>query len=808
MQAVSAPSPTTSGLIEPKPAPVAAPACFHCHDPLPAAPVVFSGKKFCCEGCRTVFEILDANGLCTFYDLSDAPGLSQKSRKEAGAWAFLDDPEVREKILQFSDGQTARATFSLPAMHCASCIWLLEQLWRLDAGISSSRVDFLKKTVAVQFDEQKTSLRRVAALLSALGYPPELSLGDLGAAARKTDRSIFYKIGVAGFAFGNIMLLSFPEYLGIGRAAADGHFFKIFGWLNLLLALPVLLYSARDYFVSAFVGLRNRHLNLDLPLALGAAMLFGRSAWEVATGTGAGYFDSFAGLIFFLNIGRWFQQRTFERLSFERDYRAYFPISARVKKPGGPEESVAVARLAPGDVIAVRNGELIPADGILLRGEGRIDYSFVTGEAEPVLKKAGDKIYAGGKQVGAAVEVTLTRNVSQSYLTQLWNDSSFKTGQKSHASQLADRAGRYFTGLILAISGAAFLYWAPRSMPTAVNAFTAVLMVACPCAVALSIPFTMGTVLRVLGRRGFYLKNAQVAEAFGNLTATVFDKTGTITEALAGGDGGFLSSLGFEERSILKSLTRHSSHPVSRRVFEMLGEVPLLPVAGFEEITGQGIRGEIGGQPVSFGKAAGKPGTAFSIGDRLVGSFSTGNTYRPGLAAVASFFKKRGKTFLLSGDNDREAAALLQFFEKREDLRFDQSPADKLSFLKKLAEKGEKALMLGDGLNDAGALRAATVGIAVTEDTNHFAPACDAILDARAFEKLPAFIRLAEGGVWLVGKAYVVAFCYNIVGLSYAVTGTLSPVVAAILMPVSSLTVILFGTLGVRWKARQLGLNN
>lgn len=767
-----------------------------------------------------VYEILNTHNLCDYYTLDKKPGQTLKNQRDARTYAYLDDTDVREKLLEFDNGQTAQVTFYLPQMHCVSCIWLLENLYKLDAGVTHSRVNFLKKTSTIQFDPSQTSLRKLAALLASIGYAPEINLGDVDGAKRPAmSRRLAYQIGVAGFAFGNIMLFSFPEYVGMDPET-DRWFAKIFGYLSIALALPVLVFSSRDYLVSAWNGLRTRHLNIDVPLALGILMLFGRSVWEIVTHTGAGYMDSFAGLIFLLLTGKWFQQHTWQQLSFERDYKSYFPVAATVKS-GDTETSVPVNRLVPGDIIVVRSQEIIPADGILLKGTARIDYSFVTGEAEPVAVKSGDRIFAGGKQVGESIEISLTRRVSQSHLTQLWNNDAFKSKYEtdsvsSSPTQLADRAGRYFTGLILTFGGGAFFYWwlIQGDMHTAVNAFTAVMIVACPCAVALAIPFTLGNILRILGRNRFYLKNIRVVEAFSSVNATIFDKTGTITNVAQQQFEFHGKPLGYAEKVAVRSLTRHSAHPLSRRLYESMPDVPAETPKHFEEKPGLGIQGIVQGKNVKIGSAefvgAEGQGVFVAIDDNVLGCFEVKSRYRDGLADVLAFFRqpsaanRQSSIWLLSGDQDSEAGRLAPFFPDRDTMLFNRSPQDKLDFVKKLQRHGQRVLMLGDGLNDAGALRQSDLGIVVAENTNNFTPACDAILHADEFSRLPQFVALAKSGVTIVNRSYFIALIYNLIGLSYAVSGTLSPLVAAILMPLSSVTIVLFGVAMGNWKARKV----
>lgn len=818
-------------LLQPKNPPVPGHNCFHCHDACPDDRLHIGDRFFCCEGCKMVYEILNTNDLCEYYNLDENPGQSLRNRKDAHAYAYLDDAEVQEKLLEFNNGQTAQATFYLPQMHCVSCIWLLENLYRLDAGVTHSRVNFLKKTATIQFDPAKTSLRKLAALLASIGYAPEINLGDVdGAKKPAISKKLAYQIGVAGFAFGNIMLFSFPEYVGMDPET-DRWFANVFGYLSIALALPVLLFSARDYLTSAWNGLRTRHLNLDVPLALGILMLFGRSAWEILTHSGAGYLDSFAGLIFLLLTGKWFQQSTWQQLSFERDYKSYFPVAATVKT-GDAENSVPVNRLVPGDIIIVRSQEIIPADGILLKGPARVDYSFVTGEAEPVSVAGGERIFAGGKQVGESIEISLTRRVSQSYLTRLWNDEAFQTAQKGHATLLADRAGRYFTGLILGVGSAAFLYWwlFRGDATTAVNAFTAVMIVACPCAVALAIPFTLGNIVRILGRHRFYVKNINVLEAIAAVDAVIFDKTGTITNIAQQQFEFHGQPLAFADKVAVRSLTRHSAHPLSRRIYESLADVPVETPQHFEEIPGRGIRGVVQGREVMVGSAEftgshdetginiGKSGVYVAIDGAVLGCFEVKSRYREGLKEVLDYFRTLslsrpaassrrtanltdGAVWLLSGDQDREAAKLAPFFPDPDTMLFNRTPQDKLDFVKKLQRHGRRVMMLGDGLNDAGALRQSAVGIVVAENTNNFTPACDAILHADEFAQLPRYVSLARSGVQIVNRAYYIALIYNVIGLSYAVTGALSPLVAAVLMPLSSVTIVLFGVSMGNWKA-------
>ena len=791
-------------------------ACYHCGDPCPTTKIRVEDKHFCCQGCKLVYEMLHEHELCTYYDLEANPGISLKSRRDEGAFAYLDHAEIEASLLSFKDESTAKVGFYLPQIHCSSCIWLLENLYRLRDGISGSRVDFLKKEIQLTYDPQVLSLRELVALLASLGYEPEINLNDLqGQKPRRNHRHFYYKLGVAGFAFGNIMLMSFPEYLGLDETQFP-EFRQFFGYLNILLVLPVIFYSATVFFQSAWVGLRERFLNIDVPISLGIVVLFGRSVFEIVTQTGAGYLDSLAGLVFFLLVGRWFQNKTYDRLSFDRDYKSYFPIST-TRKEAGEESSVPITQLSAGDTIVVRHQELIPADALLLSEEAQIDYSFVTGEARPVRKKAGDLIYAGGRQVGPAIELTLVKNVSQSYLTELWNHEAMQEDRASKLTQFIDLIGRRFTLAVLAIGTiAGIFWWATDSVGMAVNVFTAVLIVACPCALALSSPIILGNTMRVLGRLGFYVKNTQVIETMTALTHVVFDKTGTLTYKHTDGQVKIDGDLQAYECDLVATLARQSTHPMSRAIEQVLKTDADLPVQSFAEHTGQGLVGEVDGRQVHLGNwalidAAGSNippkdtrGTWIMIDGQLKARVSMPQRYRSRLSEVLAGLRQHSGLSLISGDNDREAEALAELMPAGTAMHFDQSPQDKLTHIAELQAQGERVMMVGDGLNDAGALRRSDVGVAVSENIDTFSPACDAIMDARRFEQFDDILRYTRNSMRLVRGGLILSLLYNVVGLAIAVQGLLSPVIAAILMPLSSITIVVYGMLTTEISARRL----
>ncbi|MCF7823894.1 MAG: heavy metal translocating P-type ATPase metal-binding domain-containing protein [Candidatus Marinimicrobia bacterium] len=793
--------------------------CFHCGDPCPDKSIAVGDKIFCCHGCKTVYEILNSNELCEYYDIENTPGVSPKKDLVSERFAYLDDELIQEQVLEFSGTNVNKVTFHTPAMHCASCIWLLEKLHDMDRRILSSTVNFPRKEVSISYAINEMKLSGAAALISSLGYEPLINLDTVGKREQSSaEKKLYLKIGLAGFAFGNVMILSFPEYLSrVGDV--DPVFKMVFGYLSLVLSLPVLLFSSRDYYSSAWAGIKSRTVNIDVPITLGIGMLFLRSAWEILSQTGAGYLDSFTGLVFFLLIGRIFQQKTYDVLSFERDYKSFFPLSV-TRKINNVEAIVPVSKLLPGDRIVVRNQELIPADSVLLKTGTMIDYSFVSGESEPVSKDAGDFIYAGGRQVGPTIELEVIKEPSQSYLTKLWNNDVFNKPRFSRLNKTVNQVSHYFTLAVVGIALAASLYWLQFDTRMAIRVFTAVLIVACPCALALSSPFALGTALRIFGRKGFYVKNTEAVEALSKVNTIIMDKTGTLTKSQQETIEFSGARLSREEQQKIKSLVKHSTHPLSRKIFQALDTTATLPVTDFEELSGKGVQGIIGGDKIKIGSGSwlGMPVEEIDIEDmktrvylhingQIKGSFLIASIYREGLRPMLAKLFKQFRLILLSGDTEREKATLVNLFGQEEDLHFRQTPEDKLNFVISTQKGDTHVLMVGDGLNDAGALRASEVGIAVTDDVSAFSPASDAILRGENLHLLPTFIKMSKATMSVISASFIISILYNVVGIGFAVSGMLSPLVSAILMPASSISVVAFTTFSTSMRARMMGLS-
>ncbi len=807
-------------------------------------------------------------------------------------FAFLDEPTVRQRLVDFSDHRITRITFRLPAIHCIACVWLLENLFRLKPGIGQSQVNFPRKEAAVTFETAKVKLSDVVALLASLGYEPDLKLSDLRAPRRNpATRQLWMQLGVAGFAFGNLMLLAIGVYFGVD-AFTGPLYRKLAGYLGLVLAIPVVTYSALYYWRTAWNSLKQKRLAIEVPIALGIVAIFAQSAHEVLTRVGEGYFDSLCGLIFFLLCGRLFQQKTFDRLNFERDYESFFPLSVTRKKAHGSrtgeepfnfgirssefgferqnitsaatgnlvEERVSLSQLHVRDVLVIRNGELIPADSRVLSGVACIDYSFVTGEAEPVERNVGAYLYAGGRQIGGAIEIEVAKPVSQSYLTSLWNQETFRKDKRATSETLINAYSYRFTLVVIAIAIGAAAFWAFCDPSKALKAFTSVLIVACPCALALAAPFTLGTAIRALGRRNIFVKSTDIVEALAKVDAVVFDKTGTLTAAGAQSVNFAGAALNDDEQRWIGSLARHSTHPLSARVSELLAVPFTEPVHSFAETPGCGIEGVIAGRAVLMGSAAwlqtrsvelhsatfgfplpsrrrgiegarrdfpsgrshpgpfpveGRGRTVHALGRASLqgsvvhvaidgqyrGCFVLESALRAQADEVIRRLSVDYELTLLSGDNERQRQTFAALFGER--TQFNQSPLNKLEFIHDLQRAGKRVMMVGDGLNDAGALKQSDVGVAVVENASAFSPASDVIMSASMVSQLEAVLRFSKRAAGIVRHSFLLSSLYNVIGVSIAASGMLAPIVCAILMPISSISVVAFASGATGWAARR-----
>ena len=780
--------------------------CYHCG--LDCDTTIMANEKFfCCEGCKLVFQLLDENGMCKYYDLSKMPGISAKGIFASEKYNYLDNLAIQDQLILLKLGLQAHVIFYLPQIHCVSCVWLLENLNKLNPGIIHSQTNFQKKEIKIVFDSSKISLKELVQLLAFVGYEPMIHLGGNDwQKKKKVNKKQLIKIGIAGFCFSNIMMLSFPEYLStsLGDIGNLRHFFS---YLNLLLSLPVLIFSASGFFISAYTGIRQRWLNIDTPIALAIMVTFGRSVYEILTQTGVGYLDSMSGIVFFMLIGRWFQDKSYDSFSFDRDYTAFFPLGVTVLEKE-KETNKPLSEVIKDEKLLVRNNEMVAADAKLLTDGALIDYSFVTGENEPIEVAKGSIVFAGGVQKGRPIQLQVIKPVGQSYITELWNSPLLKN-EKNVEKSFVHPWSQYFTYVLFSIAFCSGMYWWHVNPANILPAITSVLIVACPCSLLLTVTFTYGNVLRYLGKFKLYCKNSAVIEAIENIDTIVFDKTGTLTNH----EEARLSFIGLplnkEFSSLIYAVTRESLHPLSQLITQYFSQkgLPIINADKIENLIGKGTKAFINGKVVLIGSKSfleengvavnnALSGVAIAIDYEYLGYFKVNHVYRKGIFQMIERLKLMGyQIHLLSGDLSIEKNNLIKILGHETIMLFDQNPIDKLNYIQSLQSKGHKVMMIGDGLNDAGALKKSNVGIAVTDQTHFFTPSSDAIIEGSMLHSLDKLMSYAKKGKLIIILIFILSIIYNIVGMYFATRAQLSPMVAAILMPISSVSIVALSAL-------------
>jgi Cu+-exporting ATPase len=754
-----------------------------------------------------VYQLLDENGMCRYYDLSEMPGVSAKGKFASEKYNYLDSIAIQDQLIQFKLANQAHIVFYLPQIHCVSCVWLLENLHKLNPGILHSQTHFEKKEIKIVYDLQKISLKELVQLLAFVGYEPMIHLGgNEWLKKKKVNKKQLFKIGVAGFCFSNIMMLSFPDYLSTSIGDL-GELRPFFVYLNLLLSIPVLLFSASGFFISAYTGLRQKWLNIDAPIALAILVTFSRSVYEIMTHTGGGYLDSMSGIVFFMLVGRWFQDKSYDSFSFDRDYTSFFPLGVTVMQEG-KWVNTPLSTIEKGAHLLIRTDEMIAADAILLTDGALIDYSFVTGENAPIEVPKGSTVYAGGIQKGRSIEVEVLKTVGQSYITELWN-SPLLNSTKNKEQSFVHPWSQYFTYVLFSIAFLSGLYWWLVNPSNILPAVTSVLIVACPCSLLLTVTFTYGNVLRYLGKSKLYCKNSSVLESFEKIDTIVFDKTGTLTnheDTHLVYEGTTLTA---QQEATIFAITNESLHPLSQLIAQYYAykKLAAIKIDHIENFIGKGTRAISNGESIWIGSAkflaeneiaipAEAAGVLIAFNQLYLGCFSVNHVYRKGIQPMVTELKESGyEIHLLSGDHPTEKNNLVQILGATTPMLFEQKPNDKLAYIQHLQSQGHCVMMVGDGLNDAGALKKSDLGIAVTDQTHLFTPASDAILEGSQIANLHQFIAYAKKGKLIIVIIFILSIIYNLIGMYFATRAQLSPMVAAILMPLSSISIVALSAL-------------
>ena len=769
--------------------------CYHCGDAV-LRPYVHDNKSFCCTGCMNAYRIISKNDMEFVY--RDGNYLSRPEKDESDAYRFLQNKEIAESLYVYQDREVAHVRLTLPSIHCSSCVWLLENLFKINSDVGKVEVDMMRREARIVFNHNALSLYDLALLLARIGYPPSFTRNN----HEKANNASFYmKLGVAGFCFGNIMLFSFPEYLSFDQEYVRD-FRDFFSILILALSIPVLVFSAKDYLKSAFMALKSRLLTLDVSIALGITALYSKSVFDIINGNGPGYMDSFAAFVFLLLVGKWFQNYTYDHLSFDNKLETYFPMVVMADRGAGLD-MIKLDEVESGDVLILKDTDVIPVDGIALES-ATIDYSFVTGESEEIHVKKDDAIYVGGKIVGRPFRYRTNKQIDKDRLRDIWKADSTKKHNPIEKSIRVFSA--YFLKTVLLTALLSATLWMFIDADKALFVGISVLIVACPCALALSLPFTVGNASRLLARSKFYVKDPTQIPILGKITAVVFDKTGTIT--VKSDQNGRDLDLPEPLISEVYSAAALSGHPKSVAIKELLEAYdPALKVVDhFDQVIGKGTETRIGDHTIRIGTrqfalyddAENDFTTTVSINRKMLFSYEPQSMVRPDLETTIKQISESHPVFLLSGDSTRDKNLMHSIGIPPENTHFNQLPEQKQAFIADLKKQGYTVLMIGDGLNDIGALNESDFGIAVSDNIYGFIPQCDAILESEALAKVDNFIRVGKRASKVLKLCFGISVMYNLIGLYFAITGQLSPLIAAVLMPISSVSIVLITRLLMR----------
>ncbi len=785
-------------------------ACTHCGLPVPSALItVNTSNQFCCAGCSAVHSILHAHGLGRYYEIAErrvAPvRTSERSYEE------FDHPAFAERYVRVSADGLSRTELYLEGVHCASCVWLIERIPLVVRGVVRAELNVRRSLAVVEWDRSAVPLSRVARSLADLGYPPHPFRGVArDTMRRREDRAMLVRIGIAGAIAINIMLAALALYSG-ELNGMDAPLTRFFRWISFGLIVPAFVWPGRVFFTGAWASWRMRSLHMDLPIAIALAVGLVRGAINTVTDTGPVYFDGLAILIFALLVGRLLQQRG-QRMAADATelLHAIAPMSARIVDDAGAHDVPSDA-LLPGMVLEVRAGESFAADGSVIEGRSTINAALLTGESRPVAVSHGSRVFAGTHNVESPLRVRVEEAGETSRIAQLMQQVEESSRRRAPVVQLANRMAGAFVAIVLSAAALTwFIKWQINA-GSALDDAIALLIVTCPCALALATPLAITVAVGRAAKRGMLIKGGDALELLAKPATLVLDKTGTITEGVTA----LVAWVGPEwVKPLVLALEHGSSHPLADGFRRAWTHVPQRIAHESRHVAGGGLEGVVDGRQLRIGspRFVREATTTIDAGVRdaiglmdhtltpvhiavdgvIVAAAGLGDRVRDDAHASLSTLRAAGwHTIMLSGDAPdvvRAVGASLGFAPA--DIIGAASPEDKLACVVRLKAAG-RVVMVGDGVNDAAAIAAAHVGIGVHGGAEACLSTADIYLTRPG---LSALVELTEGArhtMRVIRRNIGFSICYNIIGAGLAVAGLLNPLIAAILMPTSSLTVVL-----------------
>ncbi len=799
--------------------------CAHCGLPVPAGLVVDGDDlQFCCQGCRAVYEAIHGAGLAGFYQLREDDDFDAESARTTGrGFEELDDPEFLESQTR-ARGALREMDFYLEGVHCAACVWLVEKLPTVLSGVVESRLDMGRSVVRVTWQPEQVACSVIAKMLDRLGYPPHPYRGGEETERRKAeDRRLLIRIAAAGALAGNVMAIAFALYGESGGLRIEEGYRQMFRWASLMLAVLAVLWPGATFFRGAISAIRTRTPHMDLPIALGLTAGLTGGAFNTLTESGHVYFESVTALVFFLLIGRFLQQRQ-QRAAWDALALLYSitPGAARLLE-GDKVREVPLSTLQPGMHLEIRAGDSIPADGVLVEGQSDFDLSLLTGESRPVARKSGDTLHAGTVNLRARVVLQVETTGEETRVGRLMKLVEQYARRPAPVVQMADRLAGWFTLIVVSLAAVAWLYWNAHQPEQALGNAVALLIVACPCALGLATPLALVASIGRAARSGILVKGGDVLERLSKPGTLLLDKTGTLTQGVVSliqwspGE----TTVEPQLKADILALESHSSHLYARafrRAWQ--DECDAFPTArAVKESMGRGLEGRVENRAYQIGapEYLRQKGATFSAEMEQALSQCLQRALTPiaivqkkqvvAIAGLGDPLKADAKQAvlrlqqmgwhlrILSGDHPQIAKAIgAELSLPEQDCLGRMTPEDKLLVVE---QTPGPTVMVGDGVNDAAALAAAGVGIAVHGGAEASLAAADIFLNRPGLQRIADLAEGAQRVMNVIRRNLAVSLLYNIIGVTLALMGVLTPVWAAVLMPVSSLTVV-----SLSWRAR------
>lgn len=806
--------------------------CAHCTLPVPPGLVeAGASEQFCCAGCRAVYQTIHACGLSDYYRLLESAEVAAPTAEKVGGKFVVFDAESFQSLyVRDASGGLKQTELVLEGASCLACVWLVEKLPSVVPGVIEARLNLRESSVRIVWDPSKLALSQIARALDRFGYRPHAQQGlDRRERHRQEERKRMIHLAASFALMGNVMLLALALYAGM-FGGIEQQFWTFFRWISTVLGSIALAWPGWQFFRSAVGSIRARSPNLDVPICL--ALLAGWVAGivNVVIGRGEIYFDTLTVLVFLLLVGRYLQFR--QQRKVEDSVELLFsltPRTARVVRDGRVIEEPTES-LVEGDIIEVAPGDLLAADGAVENGNSTINAALLTGESMPVEVAAGMRVHAGTQNLSGVLRVRVEQTGERTRLGQLMKLIEEGIRRKPPIVEFADRVGQWFTVAVSLLAAGVFAYWAQQSVADAIDHAVALLIVTCPCVLGLATPLTISVSIGRLARRGILVKNGVILETLSRGGSAVLDKTGTITT----GQMRVVDTIG--DASLLPlvaEIERRVSHPIAGAIVEAFGQEELpadqrAEVDAVQSAPGGGVRAMHDGRAIVIGSPTlmqrqnatidramsqwaaereqhGLTTVLVAIDGTVQAALAIGDDARADAKSQIAALRKLGwRPTICSGDAD----AVVQRVAR--DVGIDAAdaigstvPEGKLRVVERL-QKQERVLMVGDGVNDAAALAAAEVGVAVHGGAEASLAAADAYIAKPGLDGVVELVQKSRQTMRVVRRNLGISLCYNLLAGVLAAMGLMNPLLAAIIMPISSATVLSLAITSISRDPRRL----